>query len=89
MILFHLVFKLKGVCVCVCDDANRILSVPKLSRCGTVDRLTLMNISGGMLCESRPAAAEYEEMKDRGSQQRQVRCCGPPKQLGLMWVRWP
>lgn len=26
-------------------------------------RLTLMNISGGMVCESRPAASEYEQMK--------------------------
>lgn len=41
-----------------------------------------MNISAGMLCESRPAAAEYEEMKDGGGQQRQVRWCGPTKKTG-------
>lgn len=31
---------------------------------GLLSRLTLMNISGVLVCESRPAAAaEYEEMK--------------------------
>lgn len=43
---------------------NGSLCVSKVSRWGSVSRLTLMNISGVMECESRPTAAEYGETTD-------------------------